>query len=135
MSKMARMNHLDICSTSYGRKKGREWNWQFDSRPLKVKNRPDPGACRSSATHHWKALDESYNFGLDFVPIRVWGEKLWAFKVPRVQTRTISGLHFGSPGKKSHLDASAAESCKEYYMGEGGGFPRVWAMVSQVSPR
>jgi hypothetical protein len=23
---------------------------------------------------------------------------------------------------------------KEYYMGEGGGFPRVWAMVSLVSP-
>jgi hypothetical protein len=26
------------------------------------------------------------------------------------------------------------ERHKEYYMGEGGGFPRVWAMVSQVSP-
>jgi len=45
------------------------------------------------------------------------------------------GTHFGSPGKKSHLDASVAESCREYYMGEGGGFPRVRAMVSQVSPR
>jgi hypothetical protein len=56
-------------------------------------------------------------------------------KVPRVQTGTISGLHFGSPGKKSHLDASAAESYKEYYMGEGGGFPRIRAMVNQVSPR
>jgi len=22
---------------------------------------------------------------------------------------------------------------KEYYMGEGGGFPQVWAVVSQVS--
>ncbi len=45
------MSHLDICSTSYGRKKGRESNWQFDSRPLKVGNRLDPGACRWSATH------------------------------------------------------------------------------------
>jgi hypothetical protein len=26
------------------------------------------------------------------------------------------------------------ESCREYYMGQGGGFPRVWAVVSQVSP-
>jgi hypothetical protein len=26
-------------------------------------------------------------------------------------------------------------SCKEYYMGEGGGFPRIRAVVSQVSPR
>jgi len=34
------IGHLDICSPSYGQKKGRESNWQFDSRPLKVKNRP-----------------------------------------------------------------------------------------------
>jgi hypothetical protein len=106
--------------------------WQFDSWPLKVGNRPDSGVCRWSATHHWKAFDKSYNFGFDFVPIRVWGEELWTCKVPGVQTGIVSGLHFGSPGKKSHLDASAAESCKEYYMGEGGGFPRVRAVVSQV---
>jgi hypothetical protein len=31
-----RIGHLDICSPSYGQKKGRESNWQFDSRPLKV---------------------------------------------------------------------------------------------------
>jgi hypothetical protein len=35
------MSHLDICSPSYGQKKGRESNWQFDSRPLKVGNRPE----------------------------------------------------------------------------------------------
>jgi hypothetical protein len=33
-SKWPRMSHLDICSTSYGRKKGRESNCQFDSWPL-----------------------------------------------------------------------------------------------------
>jgi hypothetical protein len=36
MTKMARMNHLDIYSISYGQKKGRESNWQFVSRPLKL---------------------------------------------------------------------------------------------------
>ncbi len=56
------MNHFDICSTSYGRKKGRESNWQFNSRPLKVENRLDSGAFSSSATHYWKALEESYNY-------------------------------------------------------------------------
>jgi hypothetical protein len=56
-------------------------------------------------------------------------------KVPGVQIGTVSGLHFGSPGKKSHLDASVAESYREYYMGEGGGFPQVRAVVSQMSPR
>ncbi len=34
--KWPRMSHLDICSPSYGQKKGRESKWQFDSRPLKV---------------------------------------------------------------------------------------------------
>jgi hypothetical protein len=43
--KCPRMGHLDICSTSYGKKKGRESNWQFNSWPLKVRNWPDHGAC------------------------------------------------------------------------------------------
>ncbi len=34
--KWACITHLDISNTSYGQKKGRESNWQFDSRPLKV---------------------------------------------------------------------------------------------------
>jgi len=98
--KWPRMSHLDICNTSYGRKKGQESNWQFDFRPLKVGNRPDFSVCRWSETHHWKALKDSYNFGLNLVPIRVWGEKLWTPKVPGVQTGTVSELHFGSLGKK-----------------------------------
>ncbi|CAK9198029.1 unnamed protein product, partial [Sphagnum troendelagicum] len=40
--KCPRIGHLDICRPSYGQKKGRESNWQFDSRPLKVGNRPLP---------------------------------------------------------------------------------------------
>jgi hypothetical protein len=55
-------------------------------------------------------------------------------KVPRVQTGTVSGLLFESPKKKCHSDVAFVESCREYYMGEGGGFPRVRAMLSQVSP-
>jgi hypothetical protein len=39
-----------------------------------------------------------------------------------VQIGIISGLLLGSPGIKNHLDASAVERCKEYYIGEGGGF-------------
>jgi hypothetical protein len=38
--KWPRIGHLDICSPSYGQKKGRESNWQFDSRPQRVENRP-----------------------------------------------------------------------------------------------
>jgi hypothetical protein len=47
--KWPRIGHLDICSPSYGQKKGRE-SWQFDSRPLKVWNRPPPNVCSGSAT-------------------------------------------------------------------------------------
>jgi hypothetical protein len=53
---------------------------------------------------------------------------------PGTPTETVSGLQLGSPEKKNHLDVASAESCREYYKGEGGGFPRVRAMVSQVSP-
>jgi hypothetical protein len=45
---------------------------------------------------------------------------------------TISGLQLGSPGKKSHLDVASAEWHREYYMGEGGGIPRVRVVVSLV---
>jgi hypothetical protein len=134
MSKMASQSHSDICSTSYGQKKGRESNWQFDSRPLKVGNRPDPGVRRWSATHRWKALEESYKFALDLVPIRGLSRELWAPKVLGVQSGTISGPLLGSPGIKSHSDVGAAEQRREYYTGEGGGFPWIWAVVSQVSP-
>ncbi len=133
--KWPRMSHLDICSQSYGQKKGRESNWQFDSRPLKVRNRPNPDVRWGSATWRWKALEDSYKIGSDLVPIGGRGEKLWWPKVPRVQTGTVSGLHFGSPGTKSHSGVGAAEQHIEYYMGEGGGFLRVRAVVSQVSPR
>ncbi len=34
------MTHLETSNTSYSQKKGRESNWQFDSRPLKVENHP-----------------------------------------------------------------------------------------------
>ncbi len=40
-----------------------------------------------------------------------------------VQIGTVLGLPLGSPRIKSHLDAGVAERCKEYFMGEGGGFP------------
>jgi len=83
--KWPRIGHLDICSPSYGQKKGRESNWQFDSRPLKVGNRPLPDLRIESATWRWKDLDEGYNFGLDLVAIRPSIRELWAPKVPGLQ--------------------------------------------------
>jgi hypothetical protein len=53
-------------------------------------------------------------------------------KVPRLQLGTVSGLQLGSPGKKSHLDVTFVVKRRDYYMGEGGGFTQVWAMVNLV---
>jgi hypothetical protein len=44
------------------------------------------------------------------------------------------GLLLGSPGTKNHSAVGATGRHREYYMGEGGGFPRVWAVASLVSP-
>jgi hypothetical protein len=107
--KWPRMSHLDICNTSYSKKKGRESNWQFDSQPLKVRNRPDPGVCRWRATHCWKALKESYKFALYLIPIRGLSKELWTHKVPGIQTGIVSGLLLGSPGTKNHSNVGVAE--------------------------
>jgi hypothetical protein len=64
------IGHLDIYSPSYGQKKGRKSNWQFDSRPLKVGNRPLSDVRWQCATWRWKALEESYNFGSNLVSIQ-----------------------------------------------------------------
>jgi hypothetical protein len=84
--------HLDISNTSYGQKTCWESNWQFDSRPLKVGNRPDFLACRWHTTYHWKDLDKGYNLSLNLIAIRGLHVKLCALKVARVPTRGILGV-------------------------------------------
>jgi hypothetical protein len=85
--KWPRIGHLDICNPSYGQKKDQESNWQFDTRPLKVGNRPLSDLRIESATRRWKDLDQGYKFGSDLVAIRLRSRELWAPKVP--------GLHLG----------------------------------------
>jgi hypothetical protein len=94
--KCPRIGHLDICSPSYGQKKGRESNRQFDSRPLKVGNRPLPDIRIGSATWRWKAFEESYNFGSNLVLIRLGSREIWAHKVPGLQPGQFRN-NFGTP--------------------------------------
>jgi hypothetical protein len=47
----------------------------------------------------------------------------------------ILGLPIWESWTKSHLDEGLVERCKVYYMGEGGGFPQVQAVVSFVNPK
>jgi hypothetical protein len=97
--KWPRIGNSDICSPSYGQKKGRESNWQFDSRPPKVENQPLSNVSLKSATRRWKALNESYNIDSRLVPIRVWGEELWPFKVLGVQSGHFRDSISGVPTK------------------------------------
>jgi len=50
---------------------------------------------------------------------------------PGTLTRDSFRTPTWSPKKKSHSDVVFAVRCREYYMGEGGGFPWVQAVVSQ----
>jgi hypothetical protein len=99
--KWPRIGHLDICSPSYGQKKGRESNWQFDSRPLKVENRHLSEVRIDNATWHWKDLDEGYNFGLDLVAIGLHSRELWPFKVLRVPPGQFRDSISGVPTKSA----------------------------------
>jgi hypothetical protein len=82
-----------------------------------------PDVCGWSAKHCWKALEESYKFALDLIPIGGLSWELWAPKVPRVQIGIVSGLLLGTPGTQSHSDVGDMGKRRKYYMGEGGGFP------------
>jgi len=140
------MSHSDICNTSYGRKKGRESNWQFDSQPQKVNNQPDPSVCKWSATHHWKALKESYKLASNLILIRGLSQELWVPKVPRVQPECrnpsfglatkAKGLQRcgprGSPGATSYTSGSVGK-CEGVFLTLLGQFP-LWEMESRRTP-
>jgi len=98
--KWPRIGHLDIYSPCYGQKKGQESNWQFDSQPLKVGNRPLPDLRIESVTRSWKDLDEGYNFGSDLVAIKLYSRELWAPKVPGLQLGQFRDSNLGVPRKR-----------------------------------
>jgi len=98
--KGALITHLDIWNIIYGQKKGRESNCQFDSRPEKVKNRPDLLSFRQRATYRWKALDKNYNFILDRTLIQDLFARLWGSKVAGIPVGAILELPLESPGKE-----------------------------------
>ncbi len=108
---------------------------QFDSWPLKIRNRPDFLACKQRKKYRWKALDEGYNFASDLIAIGGLQTKLCSSIVARVPIVGIPGLSLGSLKTECHLDVAPVERCKEYYKGEDGGFPQVRAVVSLVCPR
>jgi hypothetical protein len=99
--KWPRMNHLDIYSPSYGQKKGRESNWQFDSRPLKVGNRPDPDVFRRSATWRWKALKESSRLLQTSSQSKVWARSYGCPKSRESKPGQFRDSSLRVPGKSA----------------------------------
>jgi len=97
--KWPHMSHLDICNTSYGKKKSRKSNWQFDSWPQKVRNRPDHGVYRWSVTHRWKTLKESYKFSLD--PSEVRAKSYELTKSREFKLGQFRDFSLGVPGQKA----------------------------------
>ncbi len=54
---------------------------------------------------------------------------------PCVSVQSCGSPNLGSFGTKNHLDVASIERRREYYMGEGGGFPQVQVVVSLVSSK
>jgi hypothetical protein len=96
----------------------------------KSRNRLDFLMCRWWGTYPSKALDEGYNFFLDFITIGGLHTKLWGPKVGGVSILGISGLPNGSLRTKCHLDVAPMDRHKLYYKGEGGGSPQVQVVVN-----
>jgi hypothetical protein len=89
--------------------------------------------CRWCATYYYKALNKGYNFSSNLTSIKGLNTKLWDSKVAWVPILGILGFPLGSPETKWHLGGGPMARHKEYYKGEGGGFPQVRAVVSLVS--
>jgi hypothetical protein len=110
--KCPRIGNSDICSPSYGQKKGRESNWQFDSRPLKVGNQCLPD-IRSERAHgvgkiSTRATTSVQTSSRSKSAVESYGGSKFR-ESRRDNFETISGLHFGSPGNLCHLDIGAVE--------------------------
>jgi len=128
-------------------------HWQFGHLQPKLWAKEGPGVKLAV----WLPTTKSQKSTSSWRPIRAcdmalkrswWGLQLWfrPRRDPTLQsgvmmvqssgspTGTISGLHFGSPGNLCHSDVASVTSRREYYMGEGGGFPRARAVMSLVCP-
>jgi hypothetical protein len=130
------MTLLDIYNTSYGKKKSWESNCQFDSWPQKgwesTRLPCVQMECDTPLEGFWQELQLCFRPH----PNQRSQQDVMFPQSCGSPTLTILGFPFwGVPKQKGHLGGGLAERRIEYYMGEGGGFPRVWAVVSLVSPK
>jgi hypothetical protein len=90
-------------------------------------------ACDIPLESSWRELQLCFRPHFDPRSTR----KVMGLQSPGSPAGRISRLSAGSPrspGKKSHLDVVPETWRREYYKGEGVGFPQVRAVVSLVCP-
>jgi hypothetical protein len=89
--KWPRIGHLDIYSPSYGQKKGRESNWQFDSRPLKslesTSSRPPNWECDTSLKRSRRGLQVWFRPRCD----QTWQSGVMSSQSPGTPPGIVSG--------------------------------------------
>jgi hypothetical protein len=118
----------------WAKKKGRESNWQFDSRPLKVGNRHLPDVRFESAIRCWKDLDEGYNFASDPIAIQLCSRELWRVKVPDVPPGQFRDSISGVPRFCAIRMPPPRRGAKNTIGSKVVAYSRVWAVVSLVCP-
>jgi hypothetical protein len=102
--------------------KSLESKCQFNSKPLKVKNPPDLLVCKWY-TIIAKNIYKGYNFASNLTSIEGLHKKLWASKVTESQFQDFQDSQIQSPETKWHLGVTPMARHREYYKGEGDGFP------------
>jgi hypothetical protein len=113
------MNHLDIYSINYGKKKSQESNWQFDSRTLKVGNRPNfQGELQVCFRLH---------------PNRRSEQRIMNSENPESPNWDSFGTLPWESRDKKPFECGCRGITQRILYGESGGFPRVQAMVSLVN--
>jgi hypothetical protein len=124
------------------KRRGRKSNCQFDSRPEKVRNRPDLLSCRQRATYLGKLSTRATTLLQIALRSEVCSQSYGAPKSRESQLVGFWDSPVGVPGvlgvprEKSHLDVGPVESCRVYYKGEGGGFPKSgpwWVLCVRVA--
>jgi len=94
---------------------------------------PDLLSCRQCTTYYWKALNESYNFALDYTSIRGLFAKLWGSKVVRVPASTISGFPLKSLMKEKPFGCEPrGEVQRTPEEGEEAAAPSIIRIIQEV---
>jgi hypothetical protein len=116
------MSHSDIYNTSYGWKPTTKSRESTQPRCVQVE-------CNTPLESSQGELQVCFRPH----PNRRFEQGVMNSQSPKSPNRDNFGTPPWSPRRKCHWDVGATGKCREYYMGKGGGFPWVRAMVSHVS--